>query len=99
VYKICCKDCDAFYVGQIKRHLKTRLKEHVKNTEMYPSKHSVIAEHIHKFNHEFDWDNTQILDFETNYNKRLISEMIYIKEQKKSINLQTDTEMLLIFVC
>jgi len=66
---------------------------------MYPSKHSVIAEHIHKFNHEFDWDNTQILDFETNYNKRLISEMIYIKEQKKSINLQTDTEMLLIFVC
>jgi len=44
----------------------------------------VIAQHIYKFNHEFDWDNTQILDFETNYNKRPISlsEMIHIKEQK-----------------
>jgi len=31
---------------------------------------------------------------ETNYNKKLISEMIHIKEQKNSINLQTDTEML-----
>jgi len=42
----------------------------------------IFAQHIYKFNHEFDWDNTQILDFETNYNKRLISEMIHIKEQK-----------------
>jgi len=56
---------------------------------MYPSRYSVIAEHIHKFNYEFDWDNTQILDFESNYNKRLISEMIH-KEQKNSINLQTE---------
>jgi len=48
---------------------------------------------IYKFNHKFDWD-TQILDFETKYNKRLTSEMIHIKEQKNSINLQTDTEML-----
>jgi len=31
VYKICCNNYDASYVGQIKRHLKTRLKEHVKN--------------------------------------------------------------------
>jgi len=28
------------YIGQTKRHLKTRLKEHVKNTELYPSGHS-----------------------------------------------------------
>jgi len=49
---------------------------------------------IYKFNHKFDWDSTQILDFETKYNKRLITEMIHIKEQKNSINLQTDIEML-----
>jgi len=73
VYKICCKDCDASYVGQIKRQLKMRLKELVNNTKMDPSRHSVISEHIYQFNHSFDWDNTKILDFETNYNKRLIS--------------------------
>jgi len=28
VYKIDCKDCNSSYVGQTKRKLKTRLKEH-----------------------------------------------------------------------
>jgi len=34
------------------------------------------------------------MDSESNYNKRLISEMLHIKEQKNSINLQKDTELL-----
>jgi len=29
VYKFQCKNCDAFYVGQTKRQLNTRLKEHI----------------------------------------------------------------------
>ena len=29
VYQINCKDCDHSYVGQTKRKLKTRLKEHI----------------------------------------------------------------------
>jgi len=57
------------------------------------SRHSVISEHIIKNYHNFDWDNTAILDREANYNKRLISEMIQIKEQKNGINSQKDTEM------
>ncbi|EZA61281.1 hypothetical protein X777_11988 [Ooceraea biroi] len=28
VYRLKCKDCDACYVGQTKRHLATRVKEH-----------------------------------------------------------------------
>jgi len=44
--------------------------------------------------HTFDWKNTQILDTEPNYFKRLISEMLHIKEQPNGINTQTDTEFL-----
>ena len=38
-----------------------------------------------EFNLTFDWQNKKILDFETNYHKRLISEMIHIKLQKKGL--------------
>ena len=42
--------------------------------------------------HDFQWDDVQILDEEPSYRKRLISEMLHIKKQKNSLNLQTDTE-------
>jgi len=41
-----------------------------------------------------DWEKVSILDFEKNYHKRNISEMIHIKEQKNSLNLMKDTELL-----
>ncbi|XP_024868999.1 uncharacterized protein LOC112452813 [Temnothorax curvispinosus] len=93
IYKISCKDCSASYVGQTKRQFKTRLNEHKNNIKTVPSRHSVISEHITKFNHTFDWDNTAILESEPNY-KRLISEMLHIKEQKNGINSNTDTDYL-----
>jgi hypothetical protein len=94
IYRICCKDCDATYIGQTKRQLCTRVKEHKNNIRLDPSKHSVVTEHIIKENHMFDWDNTQIMDIEKNFHKRLISETIHIKEQSNSINLNKDTELL-----
>jgi len=36
--------------------------------------------HMQKFSHSFDWDNIKILDFEPNFYKRLVSEMLHIKE-------------------
>jgi len=55
---------------------------------------SVIIEHRLNFSHNFDWENVEILDEEIYFNKRLISEMIYIKKQQKGLNLQKDTEFL-----
>ena len=94
VYKICCKNCNASYVGQTKRHLSTRIKEHANNFKLESSRHSVVTEHMLKNNHVFDWNNVKILDSESRYQKRLISEMIHIKEQVNGINLQKDTECL-----
>ncbi|XP_018361286.1 PREDICTED: uncharacterized protein LOC108760014 [Trachymyrmex cornetzi] len=94
IYKIDCKNCEASYVGQTKRQLKTRIKEHKNNFKLDQSKHSVITNHMNENNHEFNWDAVNILDFESNYRKRNISEMIHIKEQKKGLNLMKDTELL-----
>ncbi|KYN17282.1 hypothetical protein ALC57_10434, partial [Trachymyrmex cornetzi] len=55
---------------------------------------SVITEHRVNFGHEFDWDNVRVLDSERNYNKRLMSEMLYINRQSNGLNMKTDTEAL-----
>jgi len=93
VYKIACTDCQATYIGQTKRQLGTRIKEHKQNINKKSESLSVISEHIVNTDHIIDWDNTTILDREKNYNRRLISECIHIKRHIHSINKQTDTDL------
>ena len=92
VYKIDCKNCNYSYVGQTKRKLKTRLKEHINDIKKPIDSLSVISNHRIDNEHVMDWDNTRILDSERAYYKRLISEMIHIKTQRKVLNKQSDTE-------
>jgi len=94
VYKILCNNCNASYVGQTKRQLKTRINEHVKNITSDESKHSVITKHMLDNDHTFDWQNVKILNYESNYFKRLIAEMIYIKSQDNGLNSVDDIECL-----
>jgi len=94
VYKISCNDCEASYVGQTKRQLKTRVNEHFRNISSTSANPSVITEHTLQTSHSFDWKNVKILDTESNYFKRSISEMIHIKEQPFGLNSQKDTEFL-----
>lgn len=65
-----CRDCDATYVGQTKRQLKTRIKEHKYNIKLESSKLSVISERMVQQNYSFDWESCKILDIEPNCNKR-----------------------------
>ena len=92
VYKFDCNDCNATYIGQTKRKLITRINEHKK--DITKNSLSVVFRHCIDNDHAFDWENTQILDIECSYFKRLTSEMIFIKSNENSINLQSDTDSL-----
>ncbi|KYM94743.1 hypothetical protein ALC62_14621, partial [Cyphomyrmex costatus] len=94
VYRIQCNDCDASYVGQTGRQLKTRINEHRSHIRHNTSNRSVITDHRLQYDHDFQWEDVKILDEEPNYRKRIISEMLNIKKQKNSLNLQTDTGVL-----
>ncbi|KYN03341.1 hypothetical protein ALC62_05841, partial [Cyphomyrmex costatus] len=94
VYKVECNNCDSSYVGQTKRKLITRVKEHKYNIRANPTRVTVLSEHCNQFGHFFDWDNIRIMAIESHHNKRLISEMLFIKEQNNGINAQKDTEKL-----
>ena len=90
VYKFDCKNCSATYIGETKRSLRTRINEHKTNK----NKESVVSLHRIENKHEFDWDNTFVLDMESNYKKRLVSEMIYIKSNHNSIIKKEDIQNL-----
>jgi len=74
--------------------LQTRVGEHRSHIRRNSTQLSVITDHRLQAEHEFDWGYVKVLDQESNYNERLISEMIYIKKQKHGLNAQTDTALL-----
>ncbi|KYN14005.1 hypothetical protein ALC57_13796 [Trachymyrmex cornetzi] len=94
IYKINCNDCDASYVGQTKRTLGVRIKEHKNDIRKRNGNLSVLSEHRLNLNHDFDWEDVKIMDTERWFYRRRISEMLYIKLQKNSLNLQSDTDFL-----
>jgi len=94
VYKINCRDCNSSYVGQTKRKLGTRLKEHRLDMNKKNGILSVISNLKLENNHEMNWNGAQILDIEPSFTKRIVSEMIHIKKQSKSLNKQSDTDLL-----
>lgn len=94
VYYIKCRDCPASYVDQTKKLLCSRILEHKNYIRRNSSQRSVIIDHRIELSHDFDWDNVRILDEEHSYIRRFVSEMLYIKKQKLSLNLQSDTELL-----
>ena len=79
-------------VGQTGRLLNTRVEEHKKNLGRKCNYHNVLSDHRKKYaNHDFDWNNVEILQSESNKEKREFMGMLYIKwEGTYSINLNTD---------
>jgi len=80
VYKINCLNCNATYVGQTKRQLGTRIKEHRSDINKKEGSLSVVSNHRIENDHDMNWSEAEILDIESSYNKRIVSEMVFIKK-------------------
>jgi len=100
IYQIGCKNCEKVYVGETGRKLKIRIGEHRKDVEQLPSgtrtrtstsnqkqiiHPSAITDHVAATNHVPDWGNEKILGQDSNINRRLIKEAIWIR-RKDTIN-------------
>lgn len=94
VYKIDCVNCNACYIGQTKRHLMTRVKEHQRDIKKNVNNYSVISQHRISSGHDFNWSNPVILHKESQTKKREIAEMFFIKKFDDTLNLQNDTDNL-----
>lgn len=88
VYKIPCGGCDASYVGQTERWIKTRMSEHDKNVNRKATEHTALTEHKVELDHQFKYDEVKIFAKEKSKRKRLIHEMCHIVKEETSINLR-----------
>ncbi|KYQ57975.1 hypothetical protein ALC60_03025, partial [Trachymyrmex zeteki] len=81
------------YVCQTKRKAKTRIKEHKANIKKSKDSLTVLSQHQIDCGHKINWDDIQILDIEPFFQKRITSEMIFIKKQINGLNKQSDTKI------
>jgi hypothetical protein len=93
VYRIPCSDCDAVYIGQTKRHVYIRFKEHNTNInkqgvnlDTVDANYSKIAFHAQKHNHKFDFEHASVICIEKNWFKRTVLEAIaMITDKSKNV--------------
>ena len=72
VYQISCRDCDAVYIGEIRRSFETRKREHIDAVKNFDLKKSALCQHVAENDHFIDWDNAKILRREPYWHKRRI---------------------------
>lgn len=99
VYQITCDHCNKIYIGQTKRTLNTRFKEHVaevtkahKDTEKGHVHHfkSKVAEHIYNEQHFLNTKNIKLLRHISNPWKLDVAESIEIFKQNHNKLLNKD---------
>ena len=94
IYKIPCKDCNDFYIGQTCRPVIKRIKEHeachrlnnyidsIGNIKSAPAKHS------HELDHTIDWKSTTILTVAQNRTQLNLLEHAAITVNEPPMNRQ-----------
>ena len=86
VYKYDYKDREAVYFGESKRTIAERTKEHTRAVRAADTRRYETADHCWKYNHDFDWENKKIVDYETNTTTRKIKETIHSLSNDNHIN-------------
>lgn len=89
IYEINCKNCDEKYIGQTKRSIQTRFKEHLKSFENKNGSSSSVAKHMINAKHSFDETNLKLIKYVQNSQHLDVYESIEIRRQKPAMNSDT----------
>ena len=85
VYKVNCKDCDKYYIGETGRTIETRMMEHRQGANGEKEKVSGLSQHLRQTNHEAEFDDVKVLFREKNFRMRKFKEALAIKEHKANL--------------
>ena len=83
IYQIQCEDCDKCYIGQTRRNIGIRFKEHIRSIKNQETDKSPIAEHFLEFNHTIN--TIKLLKQVTNNQELNIREAIEMSKNKNNL--------------
>ena len=94
VYSVKCSTCSDEYIGETKRAVDIRKKEHVKATRTGQTTKSAIAEHVYEKNepHDIDWSSFKVIDRGRRTRERKLKEAFHIYKQQPKMNRDTGIE-------
>ena len=78
VYSVPCRDCSKIYIGETKRDLDTRLKEHKRDCRLGVESNALYV-HSSSNDHAINWDDSKIIFKSSNKNILTFMESICIK--------------------
>ncbi len=68
VYRVDCKGCNAYYVGETRKTLQSRIREH---------QGAVIGMHTAETGYRFDFEDAKAIDHGRFKGERLVKEALY----------------------
>ena len=86
IYKIECADCNLCYVGQTKRNILTRYKEHLSHVKYSRPEKSALAEHAITKNHSFSAQNLTLLKQSAHFNLNTLEAIEMYKSRDILVN-------------
>jgi hypothetical protein len=80
IYCIECKDCEKIYIGQTGKEIEIRMKQHEEKYRLGDDQSSTLVEHAKKMNHRFNFEEPNVLAYDSNERKREIKETLFTKK-------------------
>ena len=87
VCQISCRGCDAIYIEETGRSVKTRKREHASAVKNFDPKKSTLCQNVLNCDHVIKWENGIILRSEPQVNKRRTAEIILINRKAEERNV------------
>lgn len=79
IYKFSCNQCNATYIGQSRRKIKTRAKDHLNDYRLFRHKKSAVADHMFLMNEDITNDNDKhMFNFENLELLKEVNDPLYL---------------------
>jgi len=92
VYRIPC-ECGKVYIGETRRSMQERIKEHDRDIRLARTQTSAVSEHVNKTGHHPLWNEVKCIDRGSHWYACRVKEAIHIRLHPDNINRDNGLEI------